>query len=463
MRILVILPLALALGGCATGRPTNPGLPADARTPAASVSAEEQPRSQTLEGPIGLHEAIEIALANNPEVAAMTWDASAAQARQEQADGERLPKLSLVGSYAHHLDEQRLLPVGQPGDPTLLSRDILSGDIVLSLPLFTGGRIINQIKAAELLQQAAMHRLSRSREELAFNVSSLFFSILAQRRVIESLEFSRRTLEEHASRIDALIAAQKAARVDRMRTEVRLADVQQQWVREKNLLAIQRRALANLLGLEDSIEPLSLQGELESREEAPPQDLEAALAQAWESRGDYLAARRALEAQARSVEVARAGYWPTVSLQASYGGRWAVGPTSGSGDTFGDIGRIGPVMEFPLFEGGRTEARIREQRAQLAAARERLRKLELQIRLEIEIALFNVRSSEERVEAIRKAIAQARESLRIEQEKYDLGMGAIVDVLDAQAALLESETTYYRVLAEHHTALAQLKLAMGEE
>lgn len=77
--------------------------------------------------------------------------------------------------------------------------------------------------------------------------------------------------------------------------------------------------------------------------------------------------------------------------------------------------------------------------------------------------MFNIGSSQERVEAIRKAIAQARESLRIEQEKYDLGMGAIVDVLDAQAALLESETTYYRVLAEHRTALAQLKLAMGEE
>jgi outer membrane protein TolC len=62
-----------------------------------------------------------------------------------------------------------------------------------------------------------------------------------------------------------------------------------------------------------------------------------------------------------------------------------------------------------------------------------------------------------------KSIALARESLRIEQQKYDLGKGAIVDVLDAQAALLESETTYYRVLSEFHTALAQLKFAIGEE
>lgn len=415
------------------------------------------------DGPLDLRQAIEIALANNPEVAATGWDSVAAQARQEQAFAERLPRFSVVGGYAHHLDEQRLLPVGQPGDPAILSRDIFSGDFVISLPLFTGGRLINQVKAADLLQQAATHRLAHSKEELVFNVSSVFFSILAQRHVTESLEFSRGTLEEHVKRIDALIAAQKAAKVERMRTEVRLADVRQQLVRENNLMAFQCRVLANLLGLENHINKISLQGELELPDKATIPEFEAALAKAWKERDDYLAARSTLEAQARNVDAARAGHWPTVLLQGSYGERWAAGPTTGTGDESGDLGRIGLAMEIPLYEGGRINAKVREQRASFAAAQERLRKLELQIRLEIETAVSNVRSSEERVEAIRKSIAQARESFRIEQQKYDLGNGAIVDVLDAQAALLETETTYYRVQAELQTALAQIKLATGEE
>ncbi|OHB74834.1 MAG: hypothetical protein A2Z25_09635 [Planctomycetes bacterium RBG_16_55_9] len=412
--------------------------------------------------PLNLRQAIEIALANNPEVAAMGWDSVAAQARQEQIFAERLPRLGLAGGYNRHLDEQRLLPVGQPGDPAILSRDIFSGDIVISLPLFTGGRLINQVKAADLLQQAATHRLARSKEELVFNVSSIFFSILAQRHVIESLEFSLGTLEEHVKRIDALIAAQKAAKVERMRTEVRLADVRQQLVRENNLTTIQCRVLANLLGLEDHIDQISLRGELELPEKAIVPEFEAALAEAWKERDDYLAARSALEAQARNVDAARAGHWPTVLLQGSYGERWAAGPTIGTGDESGDLGRIGLAMEIPLYEGGRIDAKVREQRANLVGAQERLRKLELQIRLEIETALSNVRSSQERLDAIGKSIAQARESLRIERQKYELGNGAIVDVLDAQSALLETETTYYRVQAELQTALAQVKLAMGE-
>jgi outer membrane protein TolC len=83
--------------------------------------------------------------------------------------------------------------------------------------------------------------------------------------------------------------------------------------------------------------------------------------------------------------------------------------------------------------------------------------------LDVETALLNIHSSQERIEAIQKAVEQGQESLRIERQKYELGKGAIVDVLDAQSALLESQTSYFRALADFHTALAQLRLATGEE
>ncbi len=463
MKSIVILMLCVACGGCAVMRPTDPYLPVN--LPGHATSARAQPESppDLPEGAMTLRQAVGIALANNPEVAASGWDAAAAGARLDQAFSERLPRLGVAGGYFHHLDPQRVLPVGQPGDPAILSEDVVTGDIVLSMPLFTAGRLTNRVRAAELLQSAADHRLARLREELVFNVSSLFFAILAQRHVIESLEFSKRALDEHIERVDALVKARKAARVDLMRAEVRLADVEQRLVGEKNTLTVQRRALINLLNLRDDTDEIVLKGELKSQAIAPVPDLETALAAAGGKRDDYSAARSALEAQARNVDAARAGRWPTVFLQGAYGPRWAAGSTTGSGDELGDVGRIGLAVEVPLFEGGRIGAEVRERRAELAAAQKRLRRLELQVRLEVETALLNVSSSRERVDAIGRAITQARESLRIERRKYDLGRGAIVDVLDAQAALLETETTYYRALAEHHTAFAQLKLAMGEE
>jgi outer membrane protein TolC len=154
-----------------------------------------------------------------------------------------------------------------------------------------------------------------------------------------------------------------------------------------------------------------------------------------------------------------------VALQGAYGGRWAADTTDKpSGlDSSDDVGRVGVVMDIPIFEGGRIEARVRQEKARLAAAQERLRRLELQVQLDVETAVLNIGSAAQRVEATEKAIEQAKESLRIEREKYDLGKGAIVDVLDAQSALLDSQTNYYRALADYNVALAQLKLAMGEQ
>ena len=297
---------------------------------------------------------------------------------------------------------------------------------------------------------------------MVYEVSGLFFDILAQRHVIESLEFSKETLETHLKHTDERIAAQRAAIVDRLRTEVRLADVRQELTREKAMLRIQHRTLANLLGLSNKVERFYPVGELALSEKQAIPELEEALETAWINRDDYQAAKADLEAKARRVDAARAGHWPVVSLKGAYGGRWAVGSTRGPGDDYGDVGHIGIEMDMPLFEGGRIEAGVREKRAELAAARHRLRGFEHQVELEVETAISDVNASATRVAAVEKAIDQARESLRIEKEKYGAGRGAVVDVLDAQGALLESEKTYYRAMAELRTAIARLELAMGD-
>ena len=470
LKTILVLLTVFACSGCALVSPTDPYRAAGIQIPAASERPAGLTPAKQPEEPFDLPQAIEIALANNPDIAATGWDVEAAQAQRDLAFGEMLPNLRVIGGYSHYNDPQRLIPKrGEkaPGpffdDQGAFSRNNVFEDLVLSMPLFTGGRLINQVKAAELLKIAANQRLARSRKELIFNVSSVFFNILAQKRVVESLEFSRQTLQEHLKQVEALVAAQKAARVDWMRTEVRLADIEQRLVREENVKLIYQRVLVNLLGLKNPSGAISLRGSLAVAQKASIPDLETALAKAWSSRDDFLSARSALEAQARNVDVARAGHWPTLSLQGAYGERWAIGSVSGFGDRSSEVYRVGIAVDIPIFEGGRVEARVRDQRAKLASAQERFRKLDLQIRLDVETALLNVNSSWERIGAIKKAIEQAKESFRIERQKYDLGKGAIVDVLDAQSALLDSQTNYDRALADYNIALAQLRLAIGGE
>lgn len=402
-----------------------------------------------------MEQAIKIALANNPEIAATQWDVSAAGSRLDAARARQCPTLRAEGDYRHSLDDQRLIQARYNGEPGIFHNDIYRGDLVLELPLFTGGLITSEIAAAELLKRSEERRLARTREELVFNVSSTFYAMLGQREAIRSLEFSTGAMEAQRRQVEELLAAQKAARVDLLRTEVRLADLKQRLVREQNILAIEKRLLANLMGVDDDPDLISIQGELDF-ETFPVHSMEKLLPDALKSRSDYMAAKARLEAQARRVDAAKAGHFPTLSLLGSYGGR-----VTGSGEDE-DVGNAGVVMSVPIFEGGLTNARINQVLAFLSAARERLRKLELQIRLEVETAVLDIQSTRERINASRSSVNQAEESLRIEQLKYNLGKGSITDVLDAQSAMLDSETNFYQALADYGTAVARYRLAIGE-
>lgn len=455
---LALLLVLFGLAGCAVWRPTDPYAKVPGFEQASWMRGDpggDEPRARmtSIEWPVTLERCLELALANNPELTATVWESAAAAGRLDQARASNWPTVTVEGNTSRFLDPQRLIPARYNGEPGSFDRDIHRADMLLKLPLFAGGRIVNEIAAADLIRQAEEHRLGRTREELIFNVSSVFYAILGQQKVIHSLEFSIEAMQEHLKQVSALVASQKAAKVDLLRTEVRLAELRQALVKEQNVLAVQKRILANLMGLDYDTKRFAIQGRLSFEDR--PVDASPLMDFAMSRRLDYLAARARLEAQARKVDVARSGHRPTVSLIGTYGVR---------ADSLGDeedVGSIGLGVSVPLFEGGRVMAKVDEERRLLAAAQERLRKLELQIRQEVETAVLDVRSSSERIRALEKSIEQAKESLRIERQKYDLGMGSMMDVLDAQSARLASETSYYRALVDFHIALARLDLAAG--
>ena len=408
---------------------------------------------------LSLNQVIETALENNPEIAARTYEQRAADARYDMAFSSRLPHVNLHSSIAQY-HEDRMITPRRPGDGDTLqyTDQPLTGDVIVRMPLFTGGRLINESRAAKLLYDAAGHQLTRNREELVFNVSSIFYNILAQRHAIEALEFSQKTLQEHCSRIKELILAKKAATVDLLRTEVRLSTLEHHLTQQKNILAIQNRLLSNLMGVPYTTNGASVvTGKLEPGTETVP-NIGTGLNNALLSRPDYLAAQATLSAREREMHAARALRSPSVSIKGAWGNQWDTHDSEQNNET----SSIMLEIDLPVFAGGYIRAKVREKRAIQSAAFEKLRQLELQIQLDVETAVLNINSSSERVLATGKSIEQAKESLRIEREKHAYAKGSVTDVLDAQSALLEAQMNYYRSLADYQTAHAQYQLAVGE-
>ena len=465
--ILPAVSLLLAIfAGCAGTVPENlpQGEPAvversDAEMPLrplTSTSAKAPP--ELKDDGLTLKECIDIATTRNPGLSAVRWDLKAAGHEVDIAQSAALPDLRATADYTDYINDQPLIAIGGNPQASTFTDDIASAGLMVDLPIYTGGRITNRIEAAKLLRKASSHTLARTRKELVFNVTSVFYSILAQRHVIESVQFSRKALKEHLDQVKNLIANQRATKADRLRTEVRLADVKEELARQRNVLDVKLHTLEKLLGVDEASGNISLAGELEFREKSL-QGAAAAVSTAYDSRRDLAATRSKVRAQTRNVDVARAEYWPKIAFQAAYGPRWDVSHMSSAEDA----GRVGVGLSLPLFEGGRIQANVLKQKSELKAAKQRMRQLKHQVRLEVRTAMENVSSARERAEASQKAIQQGKESLRIERLKYRNGKASITDVLDAQDDLLRSQRNYYRALADHKTAVAELRLAVGKD
>ena len=428
-----------------------------------SSAPDERPERPVASGQHTLPQLLTFALANNPEVSAVTYDGRAAQARTESAFGARLPRLSIEGGYTNYNIDQRLIAASFNGEKGVFGDNVSAADLVLRLPLFTGGKLVAEVRAAELLEASAGHRLARSREDLVYNISSLYFSSLAQQQLIESLTLSTDAMAAHLKQVNELIAARKAPSVDALRSEVKLAEYQQRLLREKNTLAIQRQALLNLMGASGASPDFALAGAL-TKPGVEPQSVDALSASALQQRADALAARAELDAQRARVNAARAGHYPTVNLVGAVGTRSMHNPSDQPKgfDSSESVSRVGITVEIPLFDGWRTSAKADEENAKLRAQRDRFEKLSLQIRLDIANAYANLGSAQERLNSTEKAVLLARKVLEIEREKYTLGRGIVLDVLDAQNALLDAETTQIKALADANTAKAQLAWAQGD-
>jgi outer membrane protein len=426
---------------------------ADAATPSPGPTVIDLPR------------ALELALQNNPELKAARSDIGVASAQRDKAASEHWPTLRTQAGWTEYRRGQRLFPASIPGEPAVVTHHMLGGDLVLSLPLYSGGRTSGNVDAAKLQEESARDTSQWTEIDLVFRVTATYYSILAQRRVISALVTAEGAMVKNIERLDALVAERKAAPLDRQRMEVRLAAIKQQRVQEEAALNVQTLSLLSLVGIDNRTSSVQIVGDLSKPGVAPSPSSESLVQDAIARRPDCRALRAAVRAQERRTDVAQAGHYPQLSVQGSYGLRWGLWPSEqpDGESALADVGQVGLYLDVPLFEGGRVTADVREEQARLTSVRERLRQAELRVRLEVEAALLDFKSALERVELSEATIGQATEAFRVETEKHTEGKSTISDVLSAQSDLLDAEASRARALADANIAAAAITRALGDE
>lgn len=425
---------------------------------ATDMTAVEIPDEITLE------KAIAIALENNPLISSMADDVSQYDASIDSAKAKFWPKLSGTLGYTSYLNGQRAVPTERNGEAGVFSHNILSGDLILKVPLFEGLKTVNEKRSFEFLKRSAEQSLLRSKEELVFNVTVVFYQILFQEKIIESLNFSKKTLEKSLNFVEELIKSQKAVENDKLKVEVAVSDIEQSIENEKNVLEIQKRTLLNLMGSKDIKDSFFIRGQLEKETGALPQKNEL-INSILSSRNDYAALKLKSESQSKIVETAKGDYWPVLSAFGSYGAALGIAPYDNPDNKsiINDRGQLGILLEIPIFEGFATVSKVKKENAKLNQIKNQMSTLELKIALEVEKAYLNLVSFSGRISSALKAVTLAESNLSNEEEKYNSGKATLLDVLDAQSSLLKAKVTYFASIANYKISEAELKLATGED
>lgn len=413
---------------------------------------------------INFEQALLFARKNNPTLESIRLAIVKAKAVEARMKAVRTPKLDVVGSAGRYSDGQRVFPASVNAEPGVFSKNIVGSDLVLSYPLYTGGTLKANQDAARFAAKSSELQYLRAQQEVEYRIACAFAQILAQREHIESLKFNCKSLTSHLTLINDLIRAEKAITVDRLRVEVRIADLQQNQARADNDLQITMEILANLMGVDHA--QFEISGELLTLAESKGlPDEPALLRRAAQSRSDLAAMGEQMKSQAKRVDAAKGGTMPQVSAFAAYGGRWGIDPNDepAGADSADDRGSVGLFITFPIWDGNLRRAEIDVEKAELASLQKRYAALQQGVVLEIRMAVLNLQSARERLTSTRKAVDQAREVLRTQQKAQGLGAATLTDVLDAQSALLTAQTNDYAALAEYQMAKAELKLAVGQE
>jgi outer membrane protein len=395
---------------------------------------------------VTLEEAVRSALARQPQLRQAEASARAAGARTDQARAGLRPQVTASAQA------ERYAPTSSFSSR---AASAWSGQLAASQVLYdpAGER---SWRAAQAGAEALRETAGATRLDVISGARAAFFAARAGR---DLARVARETVENdraHLRQVEAFVEIGTQPPIALAKAKADLASAQLALIQAENGHASARALLAEAMGLEGWGELEVGDGTLPpvGGEEGP---LEPLLAEALAARPELAS----LRAQRRSAEDGRsassAGRLPSVSARAS------AGEGGARLDQLSSSWSAGLALTWSLFDGGLTDARVREADASLEALAAQEEALRTSIRVALEQARLGVRAARSSVEASAEAEASAREQLRLAEGRYQAGAGSILELGDAQVAA--STAAAQRVRAEYDLASARAALlrALGRE
>jgi outer membrane protein len=457
--ILFMVPPGGIAVAAAPGAPAAQGAPP--ASPAGPVPAPQPPAgpkpSTSPAGPaLTLDQAIEHALAQNPQVTAAQQAVAAAQQTVTIARTGLEPSILLAGSGGY--GNTSINRVNTSGFVTPLVTLTPTGALVVTAnyPLYDSGLTPANVAAAEASLVQAQATLRQTQQDLSLQAATAFFNVLQAEQLTTVREAQLAQAQQALAQAEAQFRAGTAARSDVIQAQSSLAQAQVNLLVAQSQIDTSKAGFRGVLAM-DMFAPVEVQ-----EPQAPPLRVaiaaDAAVQDAVANRPEVALAAAAVQSSqaALTIAIITAGLQLTVGLGASY----TPYSTSSFANNTGTYGVTG-TLSLPLFDSGKGKASIDESKANLGNAQAKLSQEELTVRQDAYQSYLAAVQGAANITATQAAQTAAEEALRVAEGQYRAGVGTILAVTTAQANAAQAEVNAVTAVYTYETALATLQHATG--
>jgi len=422
-------------------------------------------------------QAVQRALAQNPDVLVAGAQIGQAQAAVRQSEGARLPRLTASVNVTRTNDALNAFGLklaqrsatfndfgaGEFTGPAALNVapynlnhpdpvNNFNTRLEAQLPLYTGGMISGYTEQAKAYLRAARQGDAQARQKVIFDVLRAYEGVHAARAYEEVARQGRSAAESYVKTIDNLFRGGVVVKSDLLSAKVHLEDVKVQQAQAENAVQQALDQLHLLLGM-PLAEPLDVAGDAEVRplagKLADYQD------EALKSNPGLAALRNQLDAAQAAIKVARAGIYPQAGLLARF-------DTNDSNVGFNAHSyTLGGQLSWQFFDGGVTRGAIQRAQASRDELAIRLSQAENGIRYQVADAWRRADEAQRRVAAREQAVGQAEEARRLVEKRYASGVATITELLGAQAQLDKTRADLVAARYDLKVQRASARLAVG--
>jgi len=373
-----------------------------------------------------LEEAVATAHKNNPRLSLERIQALIGDQTVQAVRSGLFPTIAANLTAAGALDESRLA-AGALNNPIIFSR--MAAGVSFSQLLTDFGRTSNLVEGTRLRSQSQREAVLASQALLTLAVHRSYFAALRARRVMHVAEQTVQSRTLALEQASALAKSGLRSTLDAGFAEVNLSEAKLALLSAVNEHQALLAELSMTMGYSRP-QPFDLQDVLAAAPDSslpPVPKAEELIGEAFRTRPDANALRLDRDALARLAAAEHKLNMPVLSALGNAG----VAPVHDD-RLRNRFAAAGVNLNIPVFNGGLFKARQQEADLRVQAAEQRLRDLETRVANEITSAVLAAQTAFDRVDLTAKLLQQATSTADLARERYNLGLGSIVELSQAE-------------------------------